>query len=828
MANMDQLWDWEITQVNKDPDPSYTWNEIGKRGLVGVDAKEKVQGSAIYTRDVILPGMLYATALISPYPHAEVKSIDSTEAENIPGVIKVLKWDGLEIEEILKSLTSFDDLAQFTGSTLSVLGGVAHHEGQYCGAIVIAETEDSAYEGVRALEVEWEQLPFVLDIDEALEENAPLSNPEHYPESNLMGRTSQEYGNVDEALNDSDKVVSFTLNRPNHTWAGVEAGSAVARILGDKIEVWVHSQRPYESITGLSGTFGVPENMVFGHFPYNGGTFGQGQLPCKMCVPPAVLCAFATKRPVKFMINMCVSGFYGGSQDFCRTDVKVGFNDDGTITSVYADGRTGNSGPGSSESTYYLMRCMNVPNVKNDCTGAWVNAGENGPYRCEGQQPGNIVSLVLNRVAAELDVDPTIVAIKNNGKVGKDMDWILDYAERHGFPRRDSLSECLSAGKELISWDSKWHSAGAKQLENGKMHGLGFTYTHSWHYALGNSGTIVQILKDGSARIFGQIPDIGVSAPTAYCQFVADELGLEYKNVKHWHMDNAGLQMMRPGASCNLTSNTGALRDAAQKARRKLLELATATGEYSNFEYPKFGGLKPEDLTIEKGVIFEINNPENKKLVSEVTVDTLHGTYTFGFPSEWIPADLLKLNPTLAYLQKSPIAAPIIAIGWSRGLGVGLTMSKGTLPVMTRQAHFCEVEVDIETGQIEIKKVVCTNDAGKVISPEACEGSQYGGAYMGLSRTLMEEVIFDQASGVKLNDNLSDYKWTTMNDIDEIDTALIETGLGWGPYGTEGIHESCATITPGLLAPAVYNAIGKWIYDWPITPDKVLKALGKA
>jgi xanthine dehydrogenase molybdenum-binding subunit len=154
-------------------------------------------------------------------------------------------------------------------------------------------------------------------------------------------------------------------------------------------------------------------------------------------------------------------------------------------------------------------------------------------------------------------------------------------------------------------------------------------------------------------------------------------------------------------------------------------------------------------------------------------------------------------------------------------------VSRAVIP-LTRQAYFCEVEVDMETGEIDVTKVVCVYDAGKVVSPEACESAECCGTYMGISRAEMEEVVYDQSTGVKLNDNLLDYKFATMSDIGEIPVELIEKNLGFGPYGTVGIHESAATVTPAVLAPAVYNAIGKWIYDYPITPDKVLKALGKA
>jgi CO/xanthine dehydrogenase Mo-binding subunit len=136
--------------------------------------------------------------------------------------------------------------------------------------------------------------------------------------------------------------------------------------------------------------------------------------------------------------------------------------------------------------------------------------------------------------------------------------------------------------------------------------------------------------------------------------------------------------------------------------------------------------------------------------------------------------------------------------------------------------------VDTETGEIDVTRVVCVNDPGKIFNLESCEGQEYGGTYMGISRAEMEEVVYDPTTGVKMNDNLLDYKIALIGDIGEIPVTLVETSLGWGAYGSVGIGESAATVVPGTLAPAVYNAIGKWIYDLPITPAKVLEALGKA
>jgi CO/xanthine dehydrogenase Mo-binding subunit len=139
-----------------------------------------------------------------------------------------------------------------------------------------------------------------------------------------------------------------------------------------------------------------------------------------------------------------------------------------------------------------------------------------------------------------------------------------------------------------------------------------------------------------------------------------------------------------------------------------------------------------------------------------------------------------------------------------------------------------EVEVDPETGEVEIAKVINVNDVGKVISWEGCEGQQYGGSFMAVGRGRSEEVVHDPVTGVMLNGNLLDYKIATIEDIGVVGTHLVETGMGYGPYGAIGIAEDVATIVPALIAPAVHNAIGVWVESLPVTPDQILKAIGKA
>jgi CO/xanthine dehydrogenase Mo-binding subunit len=272
-------------------------------------------------------------------------------------------------------------------------------------------------------------------------------------------------------------------------------------------------------------------------------------------------------------------------------------------------------------------------------------------------------------------------------------------------------------------------------------------------------------------------------------------LGVPVEDVTLKYLDSDQIfSLMSPDGSCNLCSNGFIVRKAAQKARALLLDLAL------NF----FEGLDAESLDIQDGFVFEKANPENRKSIKDIAVLAMPMHNAVGTWTE----------------------APIVGWAWHNHGIWGDALETGR-PRLCRQAHFMEVEVDTETGAVEVTKVVNVNDVGKAISPETIEGQMYGGTYMGVGRALTEEMVWDPQTGVLLNRNLLDYKYATIKDCVTADTIIVETQLGHGPYGSVGVGEDIATMIPALMGPAVFNALGLWIDDFPITPQKVLKALGK-
>lgn len=783
--------------------PTISFKEIGKRGVRRYDGYEKASGKALYTRDVLLPGMLYAKVLHSPYAHAKITKLDTSKAEAYAGVRAVLRFDDPEItgRELNGSIVGPTRMApEAAGWAMlpmkTILGDEAIFEGQMVGLAICADTEQIAAEALKLLKIEWAERPFILDQEEALKPDAPILIPG--ADSNRIADEDRELieeGDVEKGFQQADEIVEFTARRDAHLWAGAELPCVIARWSGDKLEMWVHEQQPYLSKLILSEQLDIPMNKIHTYSLYQGCSFGERCNPSNWHQNGinvlAVLLARKAGKPVKLLLDRAET-FYGESGDMMASYFKVGVKRDGTITAVQMKNVFANYM--CTTGVEHLIDNTRIPHLK--CEGITAHVSKAPAWWCRCEQLPNVFcqTLIFDHVADALGLDPTEVALKNDGCEGKDMSYLTDYKRKHGFPDRDSLKECIDAGKKAIHWNEKWHPPGTKQLPNGRMHGMAFTWSHDWDDTRGTGSAAVMIQNDGSVSIIAQHSDVGVNPWTAYMQIVADELGVRYEDIEINPFDlNVGFALMSPDGSCNLSSNGFVVKKAAQKARRMLLDCAS-----ERFDLPA------DALDVKDSVVFEKANPPNKMPIKDV-----------------VKMAVPMLNAVSIWTEP-----PVLDWAWhTQGLW-GQALETGR-PRMCRQANFIEVEVDTETGEVFVTKVVNVNDVGKAISPETVEGQMYGGTYMGLGRALTEEMVWDPGTGVLLNRNLLDYKYATMLDYPTAECIYIETELGHGPYGATGIGENTATLIPALLGPAVYNAIGKRVDDFPITPDKVFKALGK-
>lgn len=801
-----------LDNIRKDRHIPDNYTYIGKRGLRRNDGFEKAGGFAMYTMDVILPGMLHMRFLTSPYPHAAIKSMDTRRAEALSGVRAVLRYDDPQLPPE----------AQVYGhppAYKAVLPRVAHFEGEEVGAAIAADSEAIAEEALKLIEVEWEQRPFVLDPQEALKSDAPLTNPEEYPTGNYFNEgflDINRIGDADQGLSEAELVLSFESRRRVHTWIGPERPCGVFKWNGEYPEAWVKQQRPQLCKKVISTWFGgIPMNKITIHALYQGASFGGwSQVPWNMgghyC---AALVAKRIGKPVKWCFTRR-EDFYGGQSDAGYYYYQVGANRDGTITAVKARAVLANQLIPVFGITKHLIENTRIPNIYGRTWDVWVNKGVNVPTRCEQNPNCYTMTHVFARVADALGMDPTQVALLNDGADGHDMAWLNARKPELGFEVRDSLRECIEKGKAAIDWDRNWHPPGTRKLSSGRMHGIGFAWTHEWEDSSGSAEIAMRLEpEDGTLTIFGIKSDVGVNAETAYCQVAADELGMRIEDVFYKNQMDAGFYAMTPDSSTSTCVNVFATRNAARRLKNDILVAASSpSGHTQRGGFPAvFEGLTPEELDIRESTIFVKSDPSRKISLKEfVRPMGIEG------PACYAP----EMGEGA---ERCNFTVPLYAYGWQVQQGA---YSSYRLR-MCRQAHFMEVEVDTETGQVFVTRVVNVNDVGKVFSWEGCEGQQYGGSYMGVGRGLFEEVVHDPVTGVMLNGNLIDYKFATFNDVGPIDTILIETAMGYGPYGAVGIGEDIATIVPALPGPAVHNALGIWIDDFPMTPDVVLEAIQK-
>jgi CO/xanthine dehydrogenase Mo-binding subunit len=782
---------------------------IGRRGLRPKEAEEKVTGRAVYTNDVYLPGMLYVKVYRSPYAHARIKRMDSSQAEALPGVWAVVRYDDPDVD--LSDPFKLSKGIYWFWWRDSILPDTADAQGVRVGAMVVAESEEICDEALRLIGegIEWEQLPVVLDPEEAARPNAPLMHPELNPESNIWKDVViLNQGDVEKGFASSDHVIEFNeYKREDDVWAGVEPGCMVARWTGAELEFWYHGQFIAGDLSSMTAPAlkndHTKPNKLKVHTPYNGGSFGGNTmgLVCHL-VRYAVIAARKTLRPVKVVDDYAMS-WEGTSFEVGTAHYKVGFNNDGTIVAIRIDVYQKSGIPIVEK----FKDSLKTPNIcVHEIHSYWSRPHEScwkdGAVNCA------FVNLIINKVAAHLGMDPIKVQLLNDGAEGHDMAWLNENVKKpNGMPVRDSLKEVIEAGKAAFEWDKKWHPPGTRKLPNGKMHGVGFYAVSSWASGLRKgSAPGIYVAGDGTATIFYRRPDCGQSAPTTYCQIVADEIGLRYEDVKIEFIEYFCFDANFPAGSLGTVLNTFGLVVNSRKMKRLLLEYALKSPAVARpvrrnappTAASPFTGKTVDELDIKDSIIFEKANPANSIPVSRVTASYAGGQFTESAPffvGDWTP-ELPRVEETF---------------------------------LMARQCCFVEVEVDTETGQVDVTRLVHPYDLGQSLNPDVNDQQLYGGAYQGLGVSGTEAIYYDPQTGVRLNDNLIGYPVLTMLDVGPIETPIVETHLGWNAYGSYGCSEAGKAATgAALLVPAVYNAIGQWIEETPVTPERVLKALGKA
>jgi len=659
--------------------------------------------------------------------------------------------------------------------TLPLLISEADMEDEEVGAVVAAESEEICDQALKLIKVEWEVLPHILDPREGMKPDSPVvrANPKGTGNVQL---TNYSQGDAEAGFRQADQVIEFD-------WAISLFSSHLPNPSGG-VAWWyddpVGTDGPSLFVEGIPPTWGASilrpmYKLTFDKIYRN--TIFQGGRYCDFGVRRAALIApllaKRTGRPVRAVNSRQNDYDMAVAQRYIHT--KLGFKNDGTITAVQEDVVTDGGVRGNSVfavagdmrlSPFLTTKCENV---KTNCQAVFTNSGR--MYTSGQAFPFHYDELPISQqlVAEKLGMDPIDVAYKNMHGPSSQTD--------PGIP--PSFRMCVEQGKKAINWH--WHPAGTKKLPDGRMHGLGFRYSMSHRNSMETFTCTVTVQGDGKVYIPIKGPWSGMYAADACAMVVAEEMGAKMEDVILSY-DPKALFTPVGGGSDGTTSAAWVCQKAAAACRKLLLEIAA----------PRFKA-KPDDLETRDSMVYLKSDPTK--------------SYPFSaFPES---GDHDK-DIAATFTGKPPTAS------WNQGYGKILD---------TMNASFCEVAVDAETGKVEVTKYVVACDPGKVLRLTSFEGQIHQVMFFSDGSGLTEEFIFDKATGVKLNTNMLEYKKPTILDIGPCETILVETLLGNAVYGSTGISHAMATTQ--LIVCAVANAIGKWLYP-PITPDKVLKALGKA
>ena len=767
---------------NHGPEQVRDFDVVG-HGVTRYDAPDKVTGRAKYTADIRLPDMVYGKILGSPVASGIIRRIDVSRARELPGVLAVITGADVPDTRYGVSPARYDEHV------------LAKERVRYVGdevAAVAALDEETAERALQLIEVEYEELPAVLDAEEAMKPGASLVHPENprYA-NNINTKVEWDFGDVERGFAEADVVREqrFVGNRTYQ--APIEPHAAVARWEhhGEKLTIWSATQVPHYLQDMLSRVFELRKSDIRVIKPAVGGGFGvkAETTPLDLC---AVILAKKTGRPVmmRYSREEMFRHFRGRHKQ--TMDLKIGVKRDGTITAVQSrvvlDGGAYTSFgiitayyAGSMLPTLYKM-----PNYKYDGYRVYTNLPASGAMRGHGvPQPRFAFESLLDMIAEELDLDPITIRLRNAMEPNTRTCNALD------------ISSCeFTATLERARDESGWKDKKGK-LPRGKgigvgcggfVSGAGFPIYRS---DFPHSNAVIRVHEDGSS-VSLQIAaaDIGQGCDTVLPQIAAEELGIPYERVWLVECDSVLGPVDLGSYSSRVTLMAGnAVKMAAAEVKQKLLKVAG-----------RELGCDPHGLTARGNRIFIAEHPEVGLAWEEVA--------------------------QLAF----SLSGPVVGTGCyqpPKNLGgdfKGGTV--GTSPAYSFSTVVCEVSVDLETGYVTVERITDFSDAGTVINPVTFHGQVEGGMIMGLGETLLEDTLHN-SDGTLVNPDLHGYLIPTICESPEINSRAVESYEPRGPFGAKEIGEGCIVPVLGAIANAIYDACGVRVVELPITPEKILRGL---
>ncbi|MEE8059295.1 MAG: molybdopterin cofactor-binding domain-containing protein [Pseudomonadales bacterium] len=767
------------------------------------DAVDKVTGGRGFPVNVQLPGMLHAKLLRSPYPHARVLSIDTSAAAALPGVKAVLVPE--EVPNIKYSTVFFmPTFAKSMVQDMLILSDTVRYVGQPIAAVA-ATTPEIAEQAAALIDVEFEELPAIFDPEQAMQDGAPQLHRD--TPNNIAKCPVISMGDMDAGFAEADYIFEgvYATQRVHTCYMEPKVCVADWHVDGQLI---MHSsmQQIYGLREKLADCLGIPEGQVTVVKPtYIGGGFG-GKLDISYIEPIAALLSKKVGKPVRIE-HTRAEDFISTARHPIKVYLKTGVKKDGTFSARYAKSilDTGAHCQHGAEVLMVhgmagIMFSYGCENRTWEGYAVYTNNMVGGGYRGYGGPQGCFaVESQIDEICDKLSWDPIEFRLKNTHQEGDPHPMLQDRLTLDTF----RLDECLRAGAERIGWskDVKPGSDHGVKKHGVKKRGIGFACHPFWvSGCVGfpdiyeHSGAMVKFNRDGSVDLNTAAVDLGGGQTIVFSQIVAEELSIPVDKVRIGYADTSTVPFDAPiHASRGTYSSGGAIKAAAAKAKTRLLEIAGSMLDK-----------QPEDLHVRDGQIF------------------LQGSNTASLTIEQVIAN--AESPFIQMTDEGPVATNLANKGTILGVS---SMAPSANPCPTA-AQFVEVEVDTETGEVNIERVVYAHDIGRVINPMAAEGQVEGGFQQGMGYALMEHIQFDPDTGSCLSGDFLDYKMPTAVEMPrKIESIFIESVEPSGPFGAKGLSELCLLLPAPAIANAVYHATGARVRDLPITPEKVLAALGK-
>jgi putative selenate reductase molybdopterin-binding subunit len=749
-----------------------------------VDAVKLVTGRATFADDVELRGLLHVKLVQSPYAHAHVVSIDASRARALPGVHAVITHLDVPRVPYTSAGQSWPEPSPYD---MFVLDKKVRFVGDPVAAVA-AESPQIAAEAAALVEVEYDVLPAILDMHDAMVPGAPVihDEPESYgiydADRNVAAHIDVEIGDVARGLAEADLVVEneFFVQYQQHTC--LEPHTTICWFdEDDRLVVRTSTQIPYHCRRMLAFALDIPVRNVHVIKPRVGGGFGNKQEV--VTEPLAAVLAMKTRRPVKLEYTRTDEFTIARNRHPQHLWVKTGLRRDGTITAnslsvlsntgpygTHALTVTGNTG--TKPLPLYRTR-----NMKFHADIVYTNLPISGAFRGYGAPQGFFAMEVQMDEAAEaVGMDPLEFRRLNHIRLGETD--LMSAAAGEGSGKKPrvmhsvGLPECLERGAAAIGWNDRRGRPGTGPIRRG----LGMCILMQGSGVAGDelAAAALKMNEDASFNLHVGSADIGTGSDTTLCQVAAEVLGVPIDNIliRSGDTDDISFDYGAYASSTAYITGTCVLK-AAEDARQQIVAVAARMMDED-----------PEGLLVHDGRVSSLRG--KSVTLQEVALECLYGE-----------------DKTLV-------------------LGRGTHATKDSPPPFV--AMFVEVEVDTETGQIRPIQVVTAVDVGKALNPDICEGQVEGAVAQGLGYALTEEILTGP-DGRVLNPTFMDYKIFCADDMPQLTTILVEEEEPTGPFGAKSVAEIAINGPAPAISNAVYDAVGIRLHSLPMTPEKVLAAL---